>query len=73
MRTTLSIDDDVMTRIKALAHARNMPVGRLVSEMLRYQLDVTMTERGGFPVFVPPPGSKTITSEDVKSLEDEPW
>ncbi len=73
MRTTLSIDDDVMTRIKALAHARNMPVGRLISEMLRHQLDVTMTERDGFPVFVPPPGSKTITSEEVQSLEDELW
>ena len=56
MRITLSIDDDVLTRIKNLAHAWNIPIGRLVSEMLRHQLDVTMTERDGFPVFVPPPG-----------------
>jgi hypothetical protein len=73
MRTTLTIDDDVLTRIKALAHARNIPVGKLVTELLRRQLAVNMTEREGFPVFVPPPGSKTITSEDVRSLEDEPW
>ena len=73
MRTTLSIDDDVMHRIKALAQARRVPVGRLVSDLLRNQLNVTMTERSGLPVFVPPPGSKPITMEDVQSAEDEPW
>jgi len=73
MRTTLSIDDDVMQRIKTLAQARRLPVGRLVSELLRNQLKMTMTERSGLPVFVPPPGSRPITMEDVLAAEDEPW
>jgi hypothetical protein len=73
MRTTVSFDDDVLERIKELAQARHVPLGRLMSELLRRQLEVTVTQRNGIPVFTPSAGSKTITADDIARAEDEPW
>ena len=72
MRTKLSIDDDVMQCIKSLAQAQRVPVGRLVSELLRTQLQITINERSGLPVLVPPPQSKPINLEDIQAAEDKP-
>ena len=73
MRTKLTIDDDVMQCIKALAPARRVPVGRLVSELLRTQLQITINERSGLPVLVPPPGSNPIKLKDIQAAEDKQW
>ena len=73
MRTTLSIDDDILRVAKALAQERHMSIGALLSELARKGMtrDTVMGEKNGFPVFSVPEGARPITLEDVKRLEDE--
>jgi hypothetical protein len=40
MRTTLAIDDDVLSRAKAVAAGLNVPFRRVINEALRAGLDV---------------------------------
>lgn len=75
MRTTLTIDDDVLRAAKSVAHARSVPVGRVVSEWARRGLQAAPRARaegpGGFPVFRVPENARPITLDDVKKNEDE--
>ena len=73
MRTTIAIDDDILTRIRMLAQARGVSVGQLVSALLRRQLETELTQRNGLPVFKPSENARTITDEQVRTAEDEPW
>ncbi len=54
MRTTLSIDDDVLTAVKERAHAEGRTAGEVLSELARRALTGTPREvaghRNGFPV-----------------------
>lgn len=71
MRTTLDIDDDILTAAKAIAKAGNKTVGVVISDLARKSLalDDQPTYRGGFRVMrttgVP------ITSETVRRLLEE--
>jgi len=40
MRTTLAIDDDLLAAAKAMAQARSVSVGEVVSELMRKGLQV---------------------------------
>ena len=72
MRTTLTLDEDVLRAAKSLAQARSISLGSAVSELARRGLQRSRpTEADGFPVFRVSPNARTITLEDVKSLEDE--
>jgi hypothetical protein len=74
MRTTLSIDEDLLLAAKALAAQHKVSVGKIVSELMRKGLDAEAhieTGRGGFPVFPVPPNARSITLEAVKEAEDE--
>ena len=73
MRTTLAIDDDILERIKTLAEARGVPVGRLVSALLRRQLETEIVERNDLPVFQPPANARIITDEQVRADQDASW
>jgi len=74
MRTTLTIDDDILRVAKALAEERQTSIGAVLSELARKGLirDTVIGDRNGFPVFSVPGEAYPITLEDVKRLEDEP-
>ena len=75
MRTTLTIDDDLLAAAKSLARARSESVGRVISDLVRRGMTGTprVGKRGasGFPVFRVPPNASPITLEDVRKLDDE--
>ena len=74
MRTTLTIDDDVLAVARALAARRGVSIGSAVSDLARRGFRGTGAadqEDGGIPVFRVPPDAPPITSEDVQRALDE--
>ena len=76
MRTTLTIDDDLLAAAKSLARARSETLGEAVSELIRRGLNTPprtspRRRKGAFPTFSVPKGAHPITLEDVRSAEDE--
>ena len=75
MRTTLTIDDDVLEVAHALAKKRGTSIGAAVSELARrgiLRTAYTVTD-AGFPVFRVDHDARPITNEDVyKALSDWP-
>ena len=74
MRTTLTIDDDVLGIAKSIATARGVAVGKVISELARKGIDrpVDYTTRNGLPVFCVREDAPLLTTEQVKKAEDEP-
>ena len=75
MRTTLTIDDDVLVIARSMAAAKRVSVGRMISELARKGLrgEVSYSlATDGFPVFEVREDAPRITLEDVKKWEDEP-
>lgn len=75
MRTTVSIDDDVLEAARKLAVARGQSLGKVVSDLMRRGLVVRCDYPGGdrgFPTFQVREDSPPITLDDVKRDEDEP-
>lgn len=73
MRTTLDIDEDVLTAARELARSRRSSIGKVVSELVRRGLwreNVTEAE-DGFPIFPRKPGGRVVTLELVNRLRDE--
>ena len=73
MRTTISLDDDVVQEIKTYAKSRDVSIGKAVSDLVRRGLRAPLRTRivNGFHVADSPPSSERMTAEDVKKLEDE--
>ena len=74
MRTTLSIDDDLLRAAKALATQRQVSVGTVISELIRKGLQSQAHIEpgpGGFPVFQIPRNAQPITLETVKAAEED--
>ena len=73
MRTTLTLDDEALRAARSLARNRSISLGAAVSELVHKGLsrEAEMDEEDGIPVFRVRPGARTITLEDVKSMEDE--
>lgn len=73
MRTTLSLDDDLIPQVKTYAESRDITVGKAVSELVRRGLHAPIQTRvvNGFHVIDLPPGSPTITIEHIRKLEEE--
>ena len=73
MRTTLAIDDDVLTAAKAIARQRNETVGRIVSELARKSLQTPTAarERNGVPLLPVRKAGVIVTPEFVNTLRDE--
>ena len=75
MRTTLTIDDDLLAAAKSLARANSESVGHVLSELARRGLRdasrVDMGHEGAFPVFSVHANARPITLDDVRKLEDE--
>ena len=67
MRTTLTIDDDVLAVARALAERNGSSLGRALSELARRGFrsgDAARDDRDG-TVFAVAPDAEPITSEDV--------
>jgi hypothetical protein len=74
MRTTLTIDDDILAAAKSLAARRHTTIGEVISELARQSLRPITTgtaERNGVPLL--PLGANTgpVTLDVVNALRDE--
>ena len=74
MRTTLTIDDDVLAAVKGLAARQNKSIGEVISALTRQALKPTSTRRqvrNGVPLLAVRPGAEPVTPELVNQLRDE--
>lgn len=73
MRTTLSIDDDVLDHARARAEHENRPLGSVVSDLMRRGLkeaEARATHRNGFRL-LPYREGPPVTLEMINKLRDE--
>jgi hypothetical protein len=72
MRTTLDLDDDVITAARELARAERRSIGSVVSDLARRGLAPARVEREhGRPVVRSPAGAPPLTPEAVCRALDE--
>ena len=73
MRTTLSIDEDVLIAARALAAQQRRSIGEVISDLARRSLSGPRPrgERNGIPLLSPRPDAPPITLELVNRLRDE--
>lgn len=74
MRTTLTIDDDVLSAAKALASLHRKSIGEVVSALARQALQPQAPRnavRNGMPLLEPHRGGVPVTLEMVNKLSDE--
>lgn len=74
MRTTLSIDDDVLAAAKAMASMQHKSVGEVISALTRQALRPNKSGdniRNGVPLLPLRAGAKPVTTELVNRLRDE--
>ena len=74
MRTTLSIDDDVLAAAKGLAAAQHRSIGDILSSLARQALRPNAPSnniRNGVPLLATQTGTATVTPELVNQLRDE--
>lgn len=73
MRTTLSLDPDVLSAARQIAAARSKSIGKVISELARRGLEARakVQMRHGFPVFQVRDGAAPLTPEDIRRDEDE--
>ncbi len=73
MRTTLSLDDDVLREVKVYAEVRGIALGKAVSELVRKGLNAPLRTRmvNGLHVIDLPSGSPAIPTKRVLELEAE--
>ena len=74
MRTTLAIDDDVLSAAREMAVAQNKTVGEVISSLARCALNPVASRRktrNGVPLLPLRPGTPRVTSELVHKLREE--
>ena len=74
MRTTLAIDDDVLSAARHLAEREGKTVGELISQLARRGLERSSprgTERNGIPLLPKSRNAQAVTLEQVNRLRDE--
>jgi hypothetical protein len=75
MRTTLSIDEDILQAARSLAAAEHQSLGRVISDLARRGLSPRadrISSEDGFPVFRVDPGAPVITPDMIRTALDEP-
>jgi hypothetical protein len=73
MRTTLSIDDEVLEQVRRYADERSMAIGDAVTELIRKAFRTPTPTKivNGLRVFDLPPDSPRVTNERLLELEAE--
>ena len=74
MRTTLTIDDDVLAAAKGLAARQHKSVGEVISVLSRQALRPTAARRkarNGVPLLAVRAGAAPVTLEMVNQLRDD--
>jgi hypothetical protein len=73
MRTTLTLDDDVLDLAARQAKARGLSLGKTVSDLVRRGLNAPTPSqaRSGVVVFKLPDDSPKVTTDEVRRLETE--
>jgi len=73
MRTTLNLDDDTLLLAKAYADSRALSLGKAVTDLVRRGLAAERPYHivNGLCVFDLPPDTPVVTTEHVRSLEDD--
>jgi len=73
MRTTLTLDDDLVPLVKRYANDRSIALGKAVSDLVRRALTTPRPTRdaGGVIVFDLSPQSPRVTTKRVRELESE--
>ena len=73
MRTTLTLDDDILELATRQAKLRGLSLGKTVSDLLRRGLNASTLaqDKGGLVVFQLPTDSPTVTTDDVRRIEAE--
>ena len=75
LRTTLSIDDDVLAAARHLAEREHRSMGEVISALARQGLSrgtrSAKAERNGIPLLVSRKGTVPVTPELVNQLRDE--
>lgn len=73
VRTTLAIDDDVLTAAKAIARQENRSIGEVVSDLARRALrrPAPTAKRNGVPLLTVRDPDAVVTLDIVNALRDE--
>jgi hypothetical protein len=73
MRTTLSLDDEVLGLVKRYAESRSLGLGKAVSELVRRGLTAQRPTRtvNGLRVFDLPADSPTVTRKKIEEIESD--
>jgi hypothetical protein len=74
MRTTLTIDDDVLAAAKALAAVQHKSAGEVISALARQALQPAPSNvrtRNGVPLLAVQSNATPVTQELVNQLRDE--
>jgi hypothetical protein len=73
MRTTLTLDDDVLTAAKAIAQQQHRSIGEVVSDLARSALHRPQPAkmRNGIPLLPRGDDQAIVTPETVSALRDE--
>jgi hypothetical protein len=73
MRTTLELDDDLLTAAKQLAMQQGATVGQVISQLARQALTLKTPAkvRNGVPLFVPAARNSNPDLRVVNQLRDE--
>lgn len=73
MRTTLTLDDDVLELAARQAKLRGVSLGKTVSDLLRRGLNASTPaqDKDGLVVFRLPADSPKVTTDDVRRIESE--
>jgi len=73
MRTTISLDDDIVPAVKQYAARRSVALGKAVSDLVRRGLTVPCPTRvlNGITIFDLPDDSPRVTATKVAELDAE--
>lgn len=73
MRTTLTLEPDVLAAARKLAEERSESLGKVVSDLMRRGLgaEPPVKSKTSFPVFKVSRAASPLTLADVKRDEDE--
>jgi len=76
MRTTLSIDDDVLVAARGLAERDDKTIGEVISDLARQAMQAPRDQfefetRNGVPLLPVRKGSLPVTTELINRLRDE--